>query len=386
MSHTRVRCPSCQDLGPVRLPDLEKDLNCKGCGARFRAERIQEYVLLDELGRGAFSIVYRAYDLRNHREVALKLLNEKVIPAHEFDAWVKRAVLEARALAKIDFHPNVLPMYNSGHAGAKFFLVSPIIRGKSLDKVIPQGGFADPLEAVERAITILKALEHVHRINIYHRDIKPSNIMVDESGNLFLIDFGLVACQQRDASVYLEMGTVIGTPAFMPPEQARGEVDRIGPWSDQYGAGAVLYKMLTGNAPYLGQGYGFLADVASYDKLPVPPTRYRPDLDRTLEALVLKALRKYPGERFKSCAQFAEELRAWTEDREKGKTAGRQPPEQMVPGRQPPEPPPAPQKTRRLRRVLWTAVVLAVLAGLGVGGWLAWKAAHKVPKLDDITR
>ena len=126
--------------------------------------------------------------------------------------------------------------------------------------------------------------------------------MIDGNGNLFLVDFGLAACRQLDTALLTEMGTVLGTPAFMPPEQARGEIDRVGPWSDQYGAGAVLFKMLTGNVPYPGKGYAVLGDVGNYDKPPQTLRHFRPRLDPALESLVMQSLAKFPGERFQSCA------------------------------------------------------------------------------------
>ncbi len=213
-------------------------------------------------------------------------------------------------------------------------MVTPVIRGETLDKIIPTGGFPDPLRAVQLAITILRALQHVHGFKIYHRDVKPSNIMIDANGNLFLVDFGLASCRQIDTSHHTEMGTVLGTPAYMPPEQARGEVNRIGPWSDQYGAGAVLFKMLTENVPYPGKGYAVLADVGNYDKPPKRPRKFRPDLDVDLEKLVLRALEKFPGKRFASCAAFAEALRAWGKKR-KGDPQPRREPEAVSPTLEP---------------------------------------------------
>ena len=101
-------------------------------------------------------------------------------------------------------------------------MVTPIIRGQTLEKLIPEGGFPKPQRAVQLAVTILRALEHVHAFKVYHRDVKPSNVMIDVNGNLFLLDFGLAACRQIDTSLHTQMGTVLGTPAFMPPEQAAG--------------------------------------------------------------------------------------------------------------------------------------------------------------------
>jgi serine/threonine-protein kinase len=427
MSQTRIRCPACKQLVPVLPQDLEKTVVCPQCRVRFQPARLNEYVLLDELGHGAFSAVHLAYDLRNGREIALKQLDDKGIPEHEFAEWAERAVAEARALAQIDFHPNVLPMYNSGHLGKKFFLVSPVIRGKSLDKLIPEHGFPDPLRAVEFAVLVLRALHHVHGFNVYHRDVKPSNIMIDEEGHLFLIDFGIVAIRQPNRAIKTRLGTVMGTPAYMPPEQALGDVKRVGPRSDQYGAGAVLYHMLTGKVPFPGgDPYTVIGDVVDPNKLPLPPRHFRPELDPALEALVLTSLRKAPGERFENCAQFADRLQAWAEEWKQRQVLGARPPEnpraaaaapgpaaRPVPKVAPPtrkpgqQPPPTMQPAAATlpgpasaapgggetsgqpgpwRTLLWTVIALAALAALVGGGYLAWKQSHPSVKFDDITK
>ena len=371
MAQATFHCPRCKKAYPVRAANPDKLLHCRGCGERFRLERIDDYVLLGELGRGTFGVVYSAYDLRNDREVALKLLNEKDIPQDEFDSWADRAVAEAKALAKIDHHPNVLPLFNSGKVGRKFYLVTPVIRGRTLDKVIPEHGFPDPLQAAQMGATILRALHHVHKFKIYHRDVKPSNIMIDADDHLFLVDFGLAASREVNAAVRTEVGTVLGTPAYMPLEQARGEVHRVGPWSDQYGAGAVLFKMLTGSVPYPGERYAVLGQVADYHKPPRRPSEFRPDLDPELEALVLRSLEKYPGKRFSSCAEFADALQTWADA-----CKARQVPPQAAPVA--PASAAAGTRAPHSRWVVWliVAVIVAALAG---GGWVIWQAAQTPP-------
>jgi serine/threonine-protein kinase len=371
MSQTTFLCPKCNQTHPVLVQDLGRKLFCKNSQAYFRLSQLDAYVLLDVLGNGAFGIVYRAYDLQNRREVALKQLNEKAVPEHEFDSWVQRAVTEARALAKIEIHPNVLPLLTSGHVGRQFFMVTPIVRGQTLEKLIPKGGFSDPCQAVQTAIVILRALEHVHGFKVYHRDVKPSNIMIDGHGNLFLVDFGLAACRQIDTAHHTEMGTVLGTPAFMPPEQARGEIDRIGPWSDQYGAGAVLFKMLTGAVPYPGKGYAVLGDVGNYDKPPRTLRHFRPRLDPALEALVMQSLAKFPGDRFPNCEKFAQLLHAWS-----AKQSGAPVEHGLAdwPSEAPPSPPrpaPASGDPVRIRWGLWAAILLGIAAAAG-SGWVVW--------------
>ncbi len=366
MSKTTFRCATCKNDYPVRVADLDGPVYCKRCGIHFHLERLDEYVLLGVLGEGAFGVVYRAYDLHNRREVALKQLKESAIPQHEFESWVQRAVLEARALAKIDHHPNVLPLYTSGHVavGRKFFMVTPIIRGQTLDKIIPEGGFPDPARAAELAVVMLRALHHVHGFKVCHRDVKPSNIMIDAAGNLYLVDFGLASCRQLGTGGPSEKGTVLGTPAYMPVEQARGETNRVGPWSDQYGAGAVLFHMLTGALPYEGSNpYTVVSQVSNYDVPPKRPRDIRPDLDAELEGLVLKSLRKFPGERFASCAEFADCLQAWIDKAKKHPAPASQ---GIVPSAS------QPTVRRRWGGKRWLTVAAAVVALIGVA-LVTWK-------------
>jgi serine/threonine-protein kinase len=386
MAQTQFRCRTCRESYPVQTEDLENTLSCKRCRITFQLQRIGDYVLLEELGRGAFSVVYKAYDLRNHRHVALKQLNESAVPEHEFGAWVKRAVAEARALGKIDYHPNVMPLFDSGYSGRAFYLVAPFIRGQQLAKMIPKTGMADPVQAVELAIVILRALEHVHGFGIYHRDIKPGNIMIGTNGDPMLIDFGLVAYQEGERSVRTQIGTVLGTPAYMPPEQALGDLDRVGPWSDQYSAGVVLYKMLTGNEPYPGKNFhAIIAAVGDYNTAPLPPRHFRPDLDLTLEQLVLKSIAKFPGDRFKNCAELADRLRAWLDSRptrsfvSQSGEAVSSPAEPAPPKQQRNRPTPAASEApvgpgpSHGRSNWWAVLVVVLVLLLGIGGVLAWR-------------
>ena len=133
-------------------------------------------------------------------------------------------------------------------------------------------------------------------MKICHRDIKPGNIMVGDGGRIvYLMDFGLAVMHEKDVSRYTEYGTILGTIAYMPPEQAQGEVDRIGPWSDQYSAGVLLYKLLTGGLPYTGRVEAMIADITDPKKPPIPPRRYRQNLDQALERHILKSIEKFPA-------------------------------------------------------------------------------------------
>ena len=381
----RVLCPTpgCARAYSVTVADLDKSLFCKHCKKKFKLNRLDHYVVLEELGRGSFGVVNRVFDLQEKREAAVKVLNTDAIPPDLIEEWIERARIEAQVLANI-VHPNILPLYRSGTCQGRFFMVTPLLPGKTLDRLIPPQGFADPVEAVETTVTILRALYHVHGTKICHRDIKPGNIMVGSGGIIYVMDFGLAVCHESDASRLTEYGTTLGTPAYMPPEQAAGETDRIGPWSDQYSCGVVLYKMLTGNVPYPGKGIAVIPDIKDLKKPPLPPRHFRPDLDPELERLILKSLEKFPGKRYGSCQEFAEHLKEWAEQM---KSERRMPAIAALRGAQTGGAEELPEaiepsddgRTSGARGWLW-ALVLLLLVGAGVGGWFVWRESQNQSK------
>ena len=373
----RVHCPlpKCGHAYSVSVADLAKSLFCKRCEKKFRLPKIEHYLVLEELGRGAFGVVNRVYDLAENREAAVKLLNTDSLPPDRYDEWIERARNEAQVIANI-VHPNILPLYRSGTHEGKFYMVTPLLPGKPLNDAIPEAGYEDPLEAVEIVITVLRTLHFVHAMKICHRDIKPGNIMVGDGGKIvYLMDFGLAVFHEKDTSRFTEYGTILGTIAYMPMEQAKGEIDRMGAWSDQYSAGVVLYKLLTGRLPYTGGTQAMLGDITDPDKPPTPLRKYRPGIDPDLERLVLRSLGKYPGQRYSSCESFAQQLREWVDEQKSRLREPRQPlpqpetfPLAIPVDRQAAEPP-----ETESGGWLWIAILLLLLAGLGVGGYFAWQ-------------
>lgn len=380
----RVHCttPGCARAYVIATSDLDKSLVCKHCKKKFKLHRIDHYVVLEELGRGSFGVVNRVYDMHEKREAAVKVLNADAIPPDAIEEWMERARKEAHVLANI-VHPNILPLYRSGTHEGKFFMVTPLLAGETLDKKIPPEGIVDPVEAVEMAITILRALHHVHAAKICHRDIKPGNIMVAGGGLIYVMDFGLAVCHETDASRLTEYGTTLGTPAYMPPEQAAGETDRIGPWSDQYSCGVVLYKMLTGHVPYPGKGLAVIPDIKDLKKPPIPPRHFRPDLDTELERLILRAIEKFPGRRFASCQEFADELKEWMEQLKSNRRLPtvRSDQKQATRADLPDAIEVADESTARRGGKGWLWLVLLVLlAGAAGGGWYFWRESQKTGK------
>jgi serine/threonine-protein kinase len=306
----RVRCPACGRTYALAAQAGGKTATCNECGHQFRVRAIGRYQILEEIGRGSFGVVYRVFDPKMDREAAVKILHAEVAQNDPSGETLHRFRNEAKLLAQI-VHPNILPLYEADQHNGQLYLVTALVRGKRLDSLIPEGGFPDPHRAVALALPLLEALHYVHTTyGICHRDVKPANVMVGDGDSLFLMDFGLAVCQARDTSRITTSGMALGTPAYMPPEQARGDLASIGPWSDQYGAGVVLFHLLTGQVPFRAPLPALLGEIVSS---PAPaPSSLRPDLGAELDRIVLKALEKDPGARHQDCRTLAEHLREWS--------------------------------------------------------------------------
>jgi serine/threonine protein kinase len=325
---TKVRCPNpeCGMSVSVSEEGVRRTARCKRCGSRFTLSLSQDgsaassasasspvpapptvidrYEIRERLGSGVFGTVYRAYDPRLDREVALKILRPQAFASRQA---VKRFQREARAMARL-LHPHIVPVYDAGQYGEHLYIASGLIRGRTLALAIPDGGL-DPRRAVWLAIQLAEALSYAHKAGVVHRDVKPSNIMIDDEDILYLTDFGLAARMQPTSGHMTKQGGLLGTPAYMAPEQARGEPEQVGPAADLYSAGVVLYEMLTGRAPFEGP-----AAAVVYNALhspPLPPSCYRAGLDPNLDSLCLKALAKRAEDRFAGGEEMAAALHDW---------------------------------------------------------------------------
>ena len=237
------------------------------------------------------------------REVALKLPHPSRLQTQKDKARILR---EAKAAAQLR-HPNIVPVYDAGNDGDQFFIASAFIEGQTLAESLEQEQ-PDFRRASQLVADLAAALEYSHQLGIVHRDVKPGNIMLDAKGNSLLTDFGLARFVESDDQLTHD-GTVLGTPAYMAPEQARGEHDGVGPASDQYSLGVVLYQLLCGRRPFSGPPAAVIADVIN--KEPTSPRTINPRIPKDLETICLKAMSKHPGQRYAGCGELAEDLRRW---------------------------------------------------------------------------
>ena len=265
-----------------------------------RPTQCGRYRVIDEIGRGGMGIVYRAYDPQLHREVALKLLS----PSREDPEWHERLVAEARAASALD-HPNVCTIYDIGESDdGRPYLAMAYYQGVTLKDRLKEGPLT-PEQAVDVAIQVALALDHAHRAGIVHRDVKPANVMLPQSGGVKMLDFGIA--RREDGSDLTRTGARPGTPAYMAPEQVRGE--RIDARADVWSLGVVLYEMLTGRKPFRATSdYSLLA--AILEREPTDPSSVRSDVSAELGRAVRQALQKDPAGRFQSADAFAAALRS----------------------------------------------------------------------------
>lgn len=270
-----------------------------------KKELVGRFQVISILGRGTFGTVYRAYDPLLDREVALK------VPRFAADdrEMMERFHREAKAAARLH-HPNIVTLYENGQTDEGPYLVTEFINGVPLSQMLRENR-PDLRTAVDWARQIAEGLHYAHTEGIVHRDVKPANVMMNLAGRPQVMDFGLA---KRDGDMEAGMtmeGQIVGTPNYMSPEQARGAIAEIGPHSDQYSVGVVLYEMLCGRPPFAGNPWTIIARVANVRELPPAPRSVKPDLPRDLEACCLKAMEKDPQARYPTLQAMAEDLDHW---------------------------------------------------------------------------
>jgi serine/threonine protein kinase/class 3 adenylate cyclase len=274
-------------------------------GPRLLPSQLGRYRILKRLGSGGMASVFLAHDTELDRQVALKVPHFD--PKQEQEL-LERFSREARAAANLH-HPNICPLYDVGRIDDIPYLTMAFIEGQTLAQSMEPGKPWPQRDAAALVQTIALTLEDAHSHGIVHRDLKPSNIMLNSRGEPIIMDFGLARRTDRPEQPLTVVGHVVGTPAYMPPEQVRGDAAVMGPASDIYSLGVILYELLTGRLPFQGSLTALLAQILH--EQPPPAGQHRADLDPTLEAICTRALAKQAADRFPSMAHLADALRVW---------------------------------------------------------------------------
>jgi predicted Ser/Thr protein kinase len=278
--------------------------------------RFGDYELEQELGRGGMGVVYRARQLSLGREVALKMILRGQLASQ---ADRQRFEAEAQAAARLD-HPGIVPVYEVGEIDGRPYFSMKHVRGTTLAQRLAAGPITSR-EAARILAAVARAIHFAHQRGVLHRDLKPSNILLDEHDEPHVSDFGL-AKQVSESASLTRTGMLLGTPAYMAPEQAAGNRGRVGPRSDVYSLGIILYHMLTGRPPFQAASPAEMV-LLVLEQDPVPPRMLNPQADRDLEMICLRCLQKPADLRYASAAALADDLEAYLKDESISARSGR---------------------------------------------------------------
>ena len=304
------------------------------------------YRILGRLGSGGMADVYEAEDTQLGRRVALKLLHRRFAEDAEF---VERFRREASAAAGLS-HPNVVQVFDRGEWDGTYYIAMELLEGRNLKQVVREHGALDPALAADIVLQILKAARFAHRRGVVHRDIKPHNVIVDEEGRAKVTDFGIA---RAGASDMTETGSIMGTAQYLSPEQAQGHP--VDARSDLYSIGVVLYELLTGVPPFDADSPVTIA-LKQVSEDPLPPRQRNQAVTPALDAVVLRALRKDPVERYQDADAFIAAL-------ESAMSGGYIPPVDDAAAELEEE------DRRNWRRIAIIAIVVLALVALAIGAW-----------------
>jgi serine/threonine-protein kinase len=278
------------------------------------ARRFGRYELLEEVAHGGMGVVYKAHDTLLERTVALKMLRAGLFASAD---EVERFQREARAVAQLN-HPQIIKIYEVGQEDGRHYFTMPFVAGGNLTRCRVEGG-AEPGTVVSLIEKVARAVQHAHEQGILHRDLKPDNVLLDKPDNVLLdehgdpvvADFGLAKFLTADMEL-TRIGERPGTPSYMAPEQVAEPMGQVTVQTDVWALGVILYELLVGRRPFLGQSAEALRQ-AIQTSAPPRPGALRPALDRTLESIVLRCLTKVPEQRYPSASALADDLQRWSE-------------------------------------------------------------------------
>lgn len=270
------------------------------------------YRILKELGRGAMGAVYLAHDEQLDREVALKIPQ---FGGEISEAMLERFYREARAAAALR-HPGICPVHDVGEIDGQHYITMAYIQGRPLRDFTKSSKRLEDKQVARIIRKIALAMAEAHDHDVIHRDLKPANVMIDQRSEPVVMDFGLARRSVEGEERLTHTGTILGTPAYMSPEQVDGDNENVGAAADIYGLGVIFYEMLTGQLPFRGSLMSILKQIGSND--PQPPSELNESVDKSLEGICLKMLAKEVSDRPSSMMQVAESLDAWLQGRQSG--------------------------------------------------------------------
>ena len=265
-----------------------------------QGDRFGHYILKEKIGSGGMGAVYKIYDPNLDRIAALKV----ILPGNELtNAQIERFTREARAIARIK-HPNIVTVYDIGEVPQYYFTMD-FIEGENLSQVLKERRF-QPKQTVEICLKLTSALHSAHGHGIVHRDLKPSNIMIDQTNEPHLMDFGLAKLDSEEEQI-TRTGDLLGTPEYMAPEQVDPNYGAINPLSDVYSLGAILYEMLSGQPPFSGTPIRILWQKLNEE--PQKPSHFNDQLPAELDRICFKAMAREQQHRYPDAMAFEKDLK-----------------------------------------------------------------------------